>query len=318
MKTSLFRLGLDSRIEWVLKTYLRTSLDAVNAAIPSDERIPFPPTIKSGTDIIVLDRSQNAIDLYPAVCVYELSSRSTPQSFFNASDDIVRFGVAAAVASTGIDVAWSNRKSKVLALCAAEVLETYLPNAPGIAASASVYRVDVVSTNGPRSGPLRNTDLHLTNYIAQIDVYCRTTYGYAPALSPAIMGSEVVSVATDARFDPTPLIGVFRRSTITDVVTAIGNVAFGGRISLGTLTNTDEVRFDTATLVDSSPTTGPFPDGSIAIISKQPFGTTPVVSFTANGRITFLPSALSGPGEYTMTLYHATFGTVATYRFALE
>jgi len=299
-----FRLSLDRRIQWVLETYLREAIDGLNARIAVDQRIPYVQTTHVGVDSVVLERDRNPIDLYPALCVYEQSSRATPAGFAGANDDVISFGVSSLVTDDTANVAWASQKAKLLALLAAETLEAHLPEMPGIASpQGSVYRVDVSSTNGPRGGPLRSTDLYLATYVVQVTVYVRFQYGYDPAIFDTTNNPPPT---TSAVFEAAPLVGL----GIT-AGAGVGNLTLGNVVALTAPAGTLEIRL--TELADGTPITG-WPAGSVALLT--PTSTGPTQALTPVGATVALPPLVSGE-QYSLTLVHPTFGTFGTYRLTV-
>jgi hypothetical protein len=173
------------KIRYVLNTYLQPAIDQYNLdtdAGPYDE-LEFPRGIFIGTPVADID--PQAVDSYPILALYPERSDNIQDDLVNAQTQQAQWTIVASALDDGSSLDRTTEQSSAYINIAAQILENYLPDPPGVA-SNTIWRVDVINTTSrtPQRIPGSENSFWFIATYATIQISVRSAMGWEPTFMP--------------------------------------------------------------------------------------------------------------------------------------
>jgi hypothetical protein len=196
MRAAEVRQFVTRRIKHVLQARLAGQVAQYNTKYPGlDYTLRPPQTFKVGTNYFAIEQNENPVDMTPAVVVYPSGSTVVPASVSGYNDVTSDWVVAVGILHDGASLEQTEQAAQVYCLLAGQVLEEFLPTAPGLTnVDSPIYRVDLYGE--PAGSTIRaNPSLLYSVCESRIRVYTRHTYAVSPVIDP-----QLPAAVADARF----------------------------------------------------------------------------------------------------------------------
>lgn len=168
-----------NKLNYVLSTYLEEELEAYNTrhSLIGGNAIDYPRTINLNVNTMDL---RFGTDQFPALSCIPAGSTVSQNIYFSSQDVIIDYEIIVAAVSDSADLNATVEKSSATAAIVADVVEKYLPEAPGRSGVSSVYKVDQVRTITGRPTSFGN-GLFLLSSTAVVRVFSRAQMNWNPA-----------------------------------------------------------------------------------------------------------------------------------------
>lgn len=218
---------IKNKIHYVLSTYLGEEIAEYNTRhdLTGQFAVLYPRTINLNVNTMDL---RFATDQFPALSCIPAGSTVTPNIYHGSQDVILDYEIVVAAVCDAAGLDYTADYSNALGLIAANVLETYLPDAPGRSDVTSVYKVDQVKTISGRPQSF-GQGLFLLSTMTTVRVFSRAQMNWNPAyisddyeFKPAVPSNFVFSGSVDWRANAVS-VGSAQESNMVSITMGAGD-----------------------------------------------------------------------------------------------